>query len=334
MPADAVIAEAAEAPAAKRSRPTVPSVKLSSGRTIPQVGLGTWKSGPGEVKAAVKAAIECGYRHIDCAWIYGNEGEVGEAIKESGVPREELFLTSKLWNTCHHAEDVEGGCRDSLGRLGVDYVDLYLIHWPVCLKKGHAMPPLAEHMDDVPLTETWGAMEALVEKGLCRDIGVSNFSQKKLELILEKAKIPPVMNQVEGHAYLQQDKLKAFCEEKGILITAYSPLGSPDRPARVLDETDPILMEDPVLKEIAGRVGYTPAEVLIRWAVQRGTIVIPKSVTPARIEANLRAGCEYRLPEEEMAALGKMNRDLRLLKGALWFTENGPFKTGADLWDE
>jgi alcohol dehydrogenase (NADP+) len=324
----------AESPA-KAPRLSVPGLKLNNGAEIPCFGLGTWKSGPGEVQRAVVAALDAGYRHIDCASIYGNEGEVGAALKESAVTRAEIFITSKLFNHDHAAADVEVACRLSMEKLGVDYLDLYLIHWPVCLKKGVQLPPGPNDFTDVPIKETWTAMEALVKKGLVRAIGVSNFSIKKMEEILAFAKIKPAVNQVEGHPYLAQPKLKDFCDANGIVVTAYSPLGSPDRPARVFDVSDPILLEDTALKAIAERVGRTPAEVLIRWAVQRGTVVIPKSVTPSRIEQNMRAALKP-LPEDAMVELAKMDRHLRLLKGTLWTPEGttGPFKTVSDLWDE
>jgi alcohol dehydrogenase (NADP+) len=257
------------------------------------------------------------------------------ALKESTVPRDHIFITSKLFNHDHAAADVEVACRTSMEKLGVEYLDLYLIHWPVCLKKGAHLPPKPDDFTDVPIRETWTAMEALVEKGMVRAIGVSNFSVKKMEEIMVFAKIKPAVNQIEGHPYLAQPKMKEFCDANGIVITAYSPLGSPDRPSIVLDESHPVLLEDKTLKAIADRVGRTPAEVLIRWAVQRGTVVIPKSVTPARIEQNMNAAINP-LPEDAMADLAKMDRHLRLLKGTLWTPEatTGPIKAVSDLWDE
>lgn len=324
------------APEAKRSRPNVPSLRLNTGASIPAVGLGTWKSAPGKQAEAVRVALNCGYRHLDCAAIYGNEGEVGEGIKSAGIPRKELFITSKLWNACHKAEDVEPACRDTLSKLGTDYVDLYLIHWPVCLKKGHAMPPGPTDFIDVPLEETWKAMEALVEKGLCKAIGLSNFSVKNMEQILKVAKVKPAMLQVEGHPWLQQPKLKDFCDKHGILVTAYGPLGSGDRPARVKEASDPVLLEDERLDGIAKDVSRPPADVLLAWAVDRGTIVIPKSITAARIESNLAAACN-RLPEHAMEKLARMDQHLRLFKGTMWTPEGtgGPIKNATtDLWGE
>jgi len=321
---------------AKRARPEIPNLKLNNGAKIPLIGLGTWKSQPGEVASAVKAALACGYRHLDCAAVYGNEGEVGDGLKASGVARDEVFITSKLWNTFHAAADVEPACRDTLAKLGTDYLDLYLIHWPVCLKKGHAMPPGPDDFVDVPLKETWEAMEKLVETGLCKAIGLSNYGIKRTEEVMGYAKVKPAMLQVELHPYLQQNKLKDFCDLHGILLTAYAPLGSGDRPARVKDEADPVLLEDETLVKIASGANRPAADVCIRWVAQRGIIVIPKSVTPARIESNLHAGLNP-LSDDAMDKVGKMNRNLRLFKGVLWTPEgtNGPIKDAAkDLWED
>jgi len=325
----------AQAPA-KKAKVEVPTVTLNNGAKMPVVGLGTWKSKPGEVKQAVEAALECGYRHLDCAAIYGNEGEVGEGLKASGVDRKEVFITSKLWNAFHAGADVEDACKDTLAKLGTDYLDLYLIHWPICLRKGHPMPPTPQDFIDVPVEETWRAMEQLVEKGLVKAIGVSNFNEKRLQEIISLAKVQPAMNQVESHPYLQQQKLKDFCESKKMFMTAYGPLGSPDRPPRCVDESDPVLMEDKTLCEIAKNLDRSPADVLLRWAVQRGSIVIPKSVTPARIESNLKAALNP-LPEDAMQKLKDMDRHLRLFNGKMWAPEGttGPIKDAkVDLWND
>lgn len=313
----------------------VPQVKLLNGSFMPAVGLGTWLAPAGEVQKAVRSALACGYRHIDCAAIYGNEAEVGVGLQESGVPRSEVFLTSKLWNSEHDPADVEPACRASIEKLGCGYLDLYLMHWPLCMRKGAPLPPGKEDFTDIPIEDTWRAMEALVEKGLCKAIGVSNFSAKKMERLLTVAKAKPAVNQVEGHPYLQQPALKQLCDAHGIVITAYSPLGSPERPARVKDAADPVLLEDPTLAELAKRLGRTPADVCLRWGVQRGTAVIPKSINPARIEQNLRLAC-VPLPEDAMEVLSGMDQHLRLFKGWMWCPEGttGPVKTPAALWDE
>ena len=228
-----------------------------------------------------------GYRHLDCAAIYANEAEVGAGIVASGVPRSEIFITSKLWNTKHHPEDVEAACRKTLADLGVDYLDLYLMHSPVAFARGEGWPKNEDgtfKFGDVHPTTTWLAMEKLVKKGLTKSIGLSSFNSVQIADVLEKGSIKPVTNQVECHPYLGQAKLFAFCKERGITITAFSPLGSPDRPWAKPGE--PLLLEDPKIKTIASKHSKTAAQVVIRWQVQRGVMVIPKSVTPSRIEEN------------------------------------------------
>lgn len=315
---------------------SVPSIKLNTGVMMPQVGLGTFQSKPGEVKEAVRTALMSGYRHLDCAQAYGNEAEVGEGIKLSGFPRDQIFITSKLWNTDHAAADVEPACRETLRKLGTDYLDLYLMHWPVSMRKGATMPPAPDAFIDVPIEETWKAMEALVDKGLCKAIGVSNFSVQNIERILRCARVKPAMNQVEAHPYLQQLQLKKFCESHGIRITAFAPLASPERPANLKKASDPVLLEDETLAAIAKSLGRSPADVVLSWGVQRGTVVIPKSVTAARIERNLMAACEP-LPQEAMEKLEAMDRHLRLFAGAHWAPAGttGPIKDAKmDLWGE
>jgi len=272
---------------------------------MPILGLGTWKSKPGEVSAAVTHAIKSGYRHIDCAAVYGNEKEVGEGIKQGGVDRKDLFIVSKLWNTKHHPEDVEGACRESLADLGIDYLDLYLIHWPVAFERGDNKFPKNEdgtvrYDVDIHPTDTWLAMEKLVEKGLVKAVGVSNFNSEQIQDIINKGKIVPATNQVECHPYLNQSKLKEFCAKSNILLTAYSPLGSPDRPWAPADA--PKLLDDPKLKSIAEKYKKSAAQVILKWQIQRGVIVIPKSVTPSRIEEN-SAVFDFTLADEEMKQL-------------------------------
>ncbi|MHC4407613.1 MAG: aldo/keto reductase [Planctomycetota bacterium] len=299
---------------------------------LPMLGLGTWKSTPGEVGSAVRTALELGYRHIDCAAIYGNEAEIGAAL--AGCERDQLWITSKLWNNAHAAADVEPALRKTLSDLRLDYLDLYLIHWPVVLRKECVVPETGADMlslEQVPILETWRAMEALVDKGLCRNIGVSNFSIAKLDALLGSARIAPAMNQIELHPYLQQPAMLEFCAAHRIGLTAYSPLGSPDRPETMKAEDEPVLLEDAAVASIAARHDCSPAQVLIAWAIARGTAVIPKSVNRTRLEQNL-AAASIALSETDMAELAALDRARRYVDGSFWEREGGPY-TVANLWD-
>lgn len=243
---------------------------LNNGNKIPLVGLGTWKAKPGEVGAAVKTALlEGGYRHIDCAAIYGNEKEVGEALKEvfateGGPKRSDVFITSKLWNSEHKRADVRPALEKTLADLGLEYLDLYLIHWPIPTKKGVQ----GMQWDAVPLSETWAALEECVEAGLTKSIGVSNFNVQLIADLLTYAKIKPAVNQVELHPYLTQEGLIDFLTKQNVHITAYSSLGSSDSPLR--KPGDPTLLDEPVIVEIAKNHNKTPAHVLLKWSEQRG----------------------------------------------------------------
>ncbi|KAF8657312.1 hypothetical protein AX16_002234 [Volvariella volvacea WC 439] len=250
---------------------------LPSGDRIPSVALGVWRASPGEVGEAVKAALATGYRHIDGAWIYRNEEEVGKAIRESDVPREEIWLTSKLWNTFHAPEDIESALDSSLKKLGTKYLDLYLIHWPVAQRWDGTI--------DWDLTNnpypTWQKLEEMVEKGKVRNIGISNFNIRRIQnLTANPLKIKPAVNQVELNYWNPQPELIKWSKENGLLLEAYSPLGSAEKVKESLNV--------PEVQEIAKELNITPAQVLISWQLQRGTIVLPKSVHPRRIEENFQ----------------------------------------------
>ncbi|KAI5837241.1 NADP-dependent oxidoreductase domain-containing protein [Morchella snyderi] len=251
---------------------TKKTAALNTGAKIPLVGLGTWQSGPNEVKHAVEAALRAGYRHIDTALAYGNEAEVGEGIKASGVPRDEIWITTKLDNPWH--KRVEEGIESSLKSLGVDYVDLYLMHWPSSTDP----TDLKKHYPDWDFVKTWAEMQKIPATGRARNIGVSNFGIKNLEILLTAPTTTtvPAVNQVELHPNNPSPKLVAYNTSKGIHTTGYSCLGSTGSP----------LHKDPVLQEIVQRTGRTSSQVLLNWGLQNGWSVIPKSVTPARIVAN------------------------------------------------
>ena len=280
------------------------TLSFRNGDEMPILGLGTWKSAPGDVYDAVKIALHAGYRHIDCALIYGNEAEVGRALSESFesgvVDRDDVWITSKLWNDAHAPDDVRPALEQTLSDLQLDTIDLYLMHWPVVHKPGVQMPDSADGLialDDLPVAKTWAAMEDLVDDGLARHIGVSNFSIPKLRSLLADAeRYAPEVNQIELHPYLQQTEMLSFAHANDVHLTAYSPLGSMDRPDAMKSDDEPILLDDEAIASIANKHDATPAQVLISWAIHRGTAVIPKSVSKDHIRENL-AAAEVELSE-------------------------------------
>ena len=310
---------------------------LNDGNVIPAFGLGTWKSSEGDVCRAVKEALRIGYRHIDGAWIYQNEQEVGRAICESIdegiVTRDDVFVTSKLWNCFHAPEDVETGCRETLAALGLEYVDLYLMHWPVAFHPGTVMPDDAEgfwSLSKMPLSKTFEAMLKLRDKGLVKSIGVSNFSISKLEQLIAESSVVPVVNQVELHPYNPQNELLNYCHDKGIHLTAYSPLGSRDRPDSMKASNEPPLLENERVISIAAEENLTPAQLLIAWAIDRGTSVIPKSTNSIRIAENLVAA-SHELSTKARASLDGIDVQFRYVNPQSWHIPGVTYK-GSNFW--
>ena len=322
---------------------TVPQRTLYTGAKIPAVGIGTFGSDrfSGEdVAKAVLGAISVGYRHIDCAAIYGNEHLIGESLRtamQGGIKREELFVTSKVWNNMHGEGDVLLSLAKSLKDLKLDYLDLFLVHWPfpnhhdqgvsVDSRDPHAVPYVHENF-----MKTWRQMERLVDMGLVKAIGTSNVSIAKLKLILRDARIKPAVNEMELHPHFQQPELFQFCVDKHIVPIGFCPIGSPTRPDRDKTETDTVDIQDPVIVKIAQRLGVHSAVVCLKWAVQRGQVPIPFSIHRNEYMSNLRCSTENLLTDAEMKELAGIDRKCRLIKGQvfLWTTA----KDWPDLWDE
>ena len=266
-----------------------PLVDLHDGQQIPQLGFGVWKAGEGECYKAVRTALEVGYRHIDTARIYGNEEDVGQAIKDSGIPREQIFVTTKLWNSDQAKAQI--AFDESLARLGLDYIDLYLIHFPVTKSR----------------VQAWKELEKIKNSGRAKSIGVSNYMQRHLDELFAASEIKPVVNQIELHPWLSQQALKTYCESRYIAIEAYSPLAHGQKVA------------DVSLKPVADKHGKTIAQVILRWSVQRGNIVLVKSVSPNRIAENFGI-FDFQLDDSEMEKIDSLNENLR----TCWDPSNTP----------
>jgi len=265
--------------------PIVPDLVLNDGTRMPQLGLGVFQVGDDEARSAVAAALGCGYRSVDTAALYGNERGVGIAVRSSGIPREQIFVTTKLWNSAHGADGAGPALARSLEKLGLDQVDLYLIHWPVPSRDLYV--------------ETWQAMERVRDEGHARSIGVSNFTIPQLRRLIAETSTVPAVNQIELHPGFQQQQLRAFHAEHGIVTEAWSPLGQG------------AALSEPAVVDLARRHGKTAAQIVLRWHVQLGNVVIPKSVTPARIRENLDV-FDVELTGEELEAIGALDRGVRI----------------------
>jgi 2,5-diketo-D-gluconate reductase A len=264
----------------------IPQITLNNGQQIPQFGFGVFLVPPAETTAAVSSALEAGYRHIDTAEMYGNEAEVGAAIRKSGLDRADVFITTKLNNGYHRPDDARVAFDNSLTALGVDYVDLFLIHWPLPTRYGG------------DFVSTWQTLEEFYRDGRARSIGVSNFQPHHLRRIHQECEITPAVDQIEVNPYLTQDDVRGFCAEHQIAVEAWSPLAR----SKALD--------DPTIDDIARRYGKTPSQVILRWHIERGDIVFPKSVSPARIRENIDI-FDFELAGEDVEAISALNRNQR-----------------------
>src|SRR5271157_802337 len=320
----------------------VPQRCLYTGAQMPAIGLGTFGSdhvSAQEIAGAVKGAAEVGYRHFDCASVYGNEARIGFSLCEimrSGLKRQDLWITSKLWNDKHAEADVLPACKESLADLQLEYLDLYLVHWPfpnyhrpgcnVDERDPNAKPYLHENF-----MKTWRKMEELVDLGLVRHIGTSNMTIPKLKLVLRDARIKPAVTEMELHPHFQQPELFDYVRANGIVPVGYSPIGSPGRPVRDRTPEDTSPTEDPVVKRIAERHGVHPALICIKWAVQRGQTPIPFSANRAHYLSNLRGVVEDPLTNDEMQEIAAIDRNCRLIKGQVFLWKDG--QSWEALWD-
>jgi len=321
---------------------SVPQRRLHTGAFMPGIGLGTFGSdrlSAAEIAASVEGAIQAGYRHIDCASVYGNENAIGPVLTAAirgGVRREDLWITSKLWNDKHAEADVIPAFRKSLADLQLDYLDLYLVHWPfpnfhppgcsVESRSPDARPYIHENF-----MKTWRQLEKLVDLGLVRHIGTSNMTVPKLRLVLRDARIQPAVNEMEMHPHFQQTEFFEFLRSSGIQAVGFCPIGSPTRPDRDRTAEDSVDIEDPVIVEIAGRLGVHPAVICVKWAVQRGQTPIPQSVRRNEYVSNLRAAAGPPLTGGDMRAIAGIDRNCRLIKGQVFLWKED--QVWEDLWD-
>ncbi|KAK9866609.1 hypothetical protein WJX84_000733 [Apatococcus fuscideae] len=303
----------------------IPTARLNSGHEIPLLGWGSFMITGDKCREATKSAVQAGYRHIDTAITYGNEAEVGDGLRphlESGdVNREDLFVTTKLWSDQHAKDAVEPALRESLRKLKLDYVDLFLVHWPITDQHGATLQP--------PMQETWEGMQDVVDQGLAKSIGVSNFSPEKIEEWFSGARMYPAVNQVEIHPHWRNDRTIKFCKEKGIHVTAYAPLSSPANM-----DSFPNDLKDPAVLDVAASTGKTPAQVLLRWGLQHGGSIIPKSSSVAHQKENLGA-VGWELAEDDFAAVSNISSQMRYFEGQeMAYNSEGPWHSYEELWNE
>lgn len=321
---------------------SVPSMTLASKAKMPAIGLGTFGSDHASHEAvahAVKYAASIGYRHFDCASVYGNEDRIGRVFQEifgDGLRRDDVWITSKLWNDKHGENDVIPSCENSLKDLRLDYLDLYLVHWPfpnhhppgcdVASRNPHAVPYVHDNY-----MRTWRKMEELVDRGLVRHIGTSNMTIPKMNMLLRDSRIRPVANEMELHPHFQQPEFFRYLMENGIQPIGFSPLGSPARPERDRTPEDTSPTEDPAIREIARRLEVHPAVVCIKWAIQRGQVAIPFSTNPKNILSNLLGAIDEPLSAQDMQVIEKLDRNCRLIKGQVFLWRDN--QSWEDLWD-
>jgi diketogulonate reductase-like aldo/keto reductase len=321
----------------------VSKVKLYTGDKIPVVGLGTFGSdtySANQIANAVREAILMGYRHIDCASVYGNEKEIGavlsELIANGTVKREDLWITSKVWNNMHGEGQVIASCKQSLADLRLDYLDLYLVHWPFPNYHAPGCDVNSRNPDSKPYIhenymKTWMQMEQLVGMGLVRNIGTSNMTIPKMKLLLRDATIKPAVNEMELHPHFQQTELYSYMSDNAIVPIGYSPIGSPRRPERDRTSDDTVDIEDPVIVKIAERMNVHPAVVCLKWAFKRGHVAIPFSVKKLQMYGNLEAAISEPISDEELAEINKIDKNCRLIKGQVFLWRDG--QDWEDLWD-
>ena len=319
----------------------VPKKTLSNGSLIPVIGMGTFGSDNYDAQTianAVKEGIKIGYRHIDCASVYENEKEIGSVLKnaiDNGiVKREDLWVTSKVWNDKH--DHVVESCKKTLTDLQLDYLDLYLVHWPfpnfhppkcdVNTRQDNAVPYIHENF-----MNTWAQMESLQKMGLVKSIGTSNMTIPKMKLLLRDCKIKPVVNEMEIHPHFQQPELFSFLKNNEIEVIGYSPIGSPKRPERDRTPEDTVDIEDPVIISIAQRLNIHPAIVCLKWAVQRGQITIPFTVKKDNLNSNIKGILENSLTDDDMHNISKIDKNSRLIKGQVFLWKTA--ESWEDLWD-